>query len=55
MSETDFEALTQVDGTAWRSEIELHAEWFAKLDRIPEPLRLKQQLLSLRVPQTASR
>ena len=55
MSEADFAALTHVDAAAWQSEIELHTEWFTKIKaRIPEPLRLKQQLLALRLPRSAA-
>jgi phosphoenolpyruvate carboxykinase (GTP) len=51
MSETDFASLTRIDVAAWRSELDLHAEWFAKLEgHIPESLQLKQQLLALRLP-----
>jgi phosphoenolpyruvate carboxykinase (GTP) len=54
MSEADFAALTQVDVPAWRNELELQAEWFARIDeRIPESLRLKRQLLALRLPANA--
>jgi phosphoenolpyruvate carboxykinase (GTP) len=51
MSESDFGALTRVDVTAWRSELELQAEWFEKLgEQVPESLRLKRQLLARRLP-----
>jgi phosphoenolpyruvate carboxykinase (GTP) len=51
MSETDFASLTRIDVAAWRSELDLHAEWFAKLEgHIPESLQLKQRLLALRLP-----
>ncbi len=55
MTEADFAALMQVDAAAWRSELDLHAEWFEKLkDRLPEPLRLKLQLLRLRLLRDAA-
>ena len=55
MSETDFAALTRIDVDAWRSELEMHAEWFTKIgERVPEPLRLQQQLLGLRLLRSAT-
>jgi len=55
MSQSDFAKLTQVDVAAWREELALHEEWFAKLEgRIPESLKLKHQLLSLRLPRSAA-
>jgi phosphoenolpyruvate carboxykinase (GTP) len=51
MNEADFAALTHVDAGSWRSELDLHAEWFGRFEgRIPEPLQLKRQLLSHRLP-----
>src|SRR5665213_619523 len=55
MAEADFAALTRVDAADWHSELELHAEWFDKIkDRLPEPLRLKLRLLTLRLSRDAA-
>jgi len=55
MSEDDFAALTQIDVTAWQSELELHDEWFEKLKtRLPKPLQLKLELLRLRLSRNAA-
>jgi phosphoenolpyruvate carboxykinase (GTP) len=55
MTQSAFDALTQVDTDAWRSELELQAEWFSKLgERVPQPLRLKHQLLASHLPQVAA-
>jgi GTP-dependent phosphoenolpyruvate carboxykinase len=44
-------ALTQ----PWQAELEQNAEWFEKLaDRLPRPLRLKLELLTLRVRHDAA-
>ncbi len=55
MTEAQFDALTRVDAAAWRAELEQHAEWFEKLgDRLPPPLRLKLEQLTLRVRHDAA-
>jgi phosphoenolpyruvate carboxykinase (GTP) len=55
MTEAEFAALTRVDVAAWQAELEQHAEWFEKLkDRLPRPLRLKLELLTLRVQHDAA-
>lgn len=55
MAEAHFAALTRVDSADWHSELELHAEWLDKIkDRLPEPLRLKLRLLTLRLSRDAA-
>jgi phosphoenolpyruvate carboxykinase (GTP) len=55
MTEARFAELTRIDVAAWRSELELHEEWFEKLkDRLPRPLRLKLELLRLRLSRDAA-
>jgi len=50
LSRATFEALTRVDADVWHQELQAHGDWFAKIgQRLPEPLRMKQQLLSLRL------
>jgi phosphoenolpyruvate carboxykinase (GTP) len=50
LTEESFAALTRIDVAAWQSELVEHAEWFKKLeDRLPQSLRLKLDLLSLRM------
>jgi phosphoenolpyruvate carboxykinase (GTP) len=55
LTEENFAALTQVDLADWHSELAQHREWFKKLeDRLPPSLRLKLDLLSLRLPRVAA-
>jgi phosphoenolpyruvate carboxykinase (GTP) len=50
MSEGNFAALMAVDVGAWECELELHADWLAKLtNHLPDPLRFNLQLLSQRL------
>jgi phosphoenolpyruvate carboxykinase (GTP) len=55
MIERDFAALMSVDVGAWENELELHADWFEKLkDRLPDSLRLKLELLKMRLARPAA-
>ena len=55
LTEESFSALTRIDVADWQSELAEHAEWFKKLeDRLPAALRLKLDLLSLRMSRVAA-
>ena len=55
MDEAHFAALTHVDVAEWQEELQLHAEWLEQLkERLPEALRLKQQLLTLHLSRDAA-
>jgi phosphoenolpyruvate carboxykinase (GTP) len=55
MTKADFRTLTRVDVAAWQHELELHGEWFQKLnDRLPGPLRHELEVLTLRVGRHAA-
>jgi len=43
----EFARLTAIDSEAWKQELALHAEWFAKLgERVPAALIRKHALFS---------
>ena len=45
-----YASVTNIDRAAWKRELELHDELFAKLkDRLPQPLALERQLLEARL------
>ncbi len=56
MTDVEFTALTDVDLGTWERELELHAEWFEKLeDRLPDSLRVKLEQLRRRLSAHADR
>ena len=50
VTEASFDALTRINVADWKSELTAHADWFETLeDRLPPQLRLKLELLKLRL------